>query len=853
LRHWRAQFTDEVLIVISRWARLKEILNEALAMPEEERDALLDRACAGDEILRAEVTSLINAEREAPAFLDQPTWTDRQTDEHTMPQSSPGPEPGDTIGRYKLLEVIGEGGFGVVFLAEQTEPVTRTVALKVIKVGMDTKQVIARFEAERQALAMMGHPNIARVLDAGATDSGRPYFVMELVRGVPITEYCHTQQLTIRERLDLFAQICRAVQHAHTKGVIHRDIKPTNVLVTLQDGVAVPKVIDFGIAKATKAQLTNKTLFTEFRQFVGTPEYMSPEQAERAGLDVDTRTDVYSLGVLLYELLTGVPPFDSDRLRSASYDEIRRILRDEDPLTPSARLSSFAKTERGSTRARNLIQHRAATVRGDLDWIVVRCLEKDRARRYETAADLASDVTRYLRGDPVEATSPSRAYRLRRTLRRHRVAISIGLLIAVTLLGSATVSTILAVRETAARREAETRKEEAQLVAELQARMLRGINVAAVGGRLVQDLRQRYATALEREGVAEPELSERVEAFDVELARINSTDAAVAMITKMVIQPTLETINAEFDDNPLIAATFRHTLAEIYSSLGMYDKAIELGEQSLETRRRLLGDDHPDTLSSMHAAAGYLTQVGRTEDAVALAEEAFEGRRRVLGAEHPLTLLSQSRVGMQLREKDPEKAERLLREAAEGLRPNVDEHPHALIVALENLSFLLVDDGRVNEAEELVLETIGLSKRTWGEAHPETIHCLNRYGTLLFNLRRFDECADQTREVLRLARRVWGNNHVNTVGALWNTGFLYLIMGHYEEAEPYLREFLERRRESHGASHGEVLMAQKELGYVLIELGRPTEAEPILRAALDQHRNIGGPDPPPASFGCCGC
>ena len=295
----------------------------------------------GDQTLRAHIEDLLDAERRAPEFLDQPTRGESAT------APLPGPKPGATVGRYKLLEQIGEGGFGVVFMAEQTEPVVRRVALKVIKLGMDTRQVIARFEAERQALAMMDHPNIARVLDAGATDEGRPYFVMELVKGVPITEYCDTQRLPPRERLDLFIQVCRAVQHAHTKGVIHRDIKPSNVQVTLHDGVPVPKVIDFGIAKSTNARLTEKTLFTEFRQLIGTPEYMSPEQAEMSGLEIDARTDVYSLGVLLYELMTGTAPFESARLRSVGYDEMCRMIREEDPPKPSTRRGDLIRTDLG--------------------------------------------------------------------------------------------------------------------------------------------------------------------------------------------------------------------------------------------------------------------------------------------------------------------------------------------------------------------------------------------------------------------------------------------------------------------------------------------------------------------------
>lgn len=379
---------------------------------------------------------------------------------------TPGNEgPGSIIGRFKLLERIGEGGFGVVYMAEQQHPVRRKVALKVIKPGIDTRQVIARFEAERQALALMEHENIAKVLDAGATDSGRPYFVMELVRGVPITEFCDKNELTPRERLELFVEVCRAVQHAHTKGIIHRDIKPTNVLVTLHEGVPVPKVIDFGVAKATGQQLTDKTLFTHFAQMVGTPLYMSPEQAEMTSIDVDTRSDVYSLGVLLYELLTGTTPLDKERLSSAAFDEVRRIIREDEPPRPSVRLSTM-----GQQAGRTISAHRKSDaqqlrriVRGELDWIVMKALEKERARRYETASAFAADIERYLRDEPVEACPPSAWYRFRKFARRRKAALLAASGVALFVLAAAGLLAVSNVRvsralqqETATKAELET-------------------------------------------------------------------------------------------------------------------------------------------------------------------------------------------------------------------------------------------------------------------------------------------------------------------------------------------------------------------------------------------------------------
>jgi serine/threonine protein kinase/WD40 repeat protein/Tfp pilus assembly protein PilF len=380
----------------------------------------LDQVCGQDAALRARVEALLQVHEHEPDFLTAPAAVIATSEEPIQER------PGTTVGPYKLLEQIGEGGFGLVFMAEQQQPVRRKVAVKVLKPGMDTRQVIARFEAERQALALMDHANIARVLEAGETSAGRPFFAMELVRGVPITEYCDKNNLSTRERLKLFLTVCQAVQHAHQKGIIHRDLKPSNVLVTLHDGVPVVKVIDFGIAKALGQQLTDKTLYTGFAQMIGTPLYMSPEQAEMSGLDVDTRSDIYSLGVLLYELLTGTTPFDKERLTKAGYDEMRRIIREEEPLRPSTRLSTMGQAATAvSAHRQSDPKQLSQLLRGDLDWIVMKALEKDRNRRYETAAAFVADVQRYLHDEPVWARSPSAWYRFRKYARRHRWALAL--------------------------------------------------------------------------------------------------------------------------------------------------------------------------------------------------------------------------------------------------------------------------------------------------------------------------------------------------------------------------------------------------------------------------------------------
>jgi serine/threonine protein kinase/WD40 repeat protein len=407
--------------------------------PPDEQRRFLEQECGDDAELQAQVESLLSAGGRIGSFLEKPAAPALAAVGGTAAYAPLTEGPNTVIGPYRLMEQIGEGGFGLVFVAEQQAPVRRKVALKVIKPGMDTRDVIARFEAERQALALMDHPNIAKVLDAGATESGRPYFVMELVKGIPLTDYCDRNQLTPRERLGLFVGVCQAVQHAHTKGVIHRDLKPSNILVTLHDGTPVVKVIDFGVAKAIGQHLTDKTIYTRFNQMIGTPLYMSPEQAEMSGLDIDTRSDIYSLAVLLYELLTGTTPFDSERLKKAAFDEIRRIIREEEPPRPSTRLSTLgAKLPTVSARRKMEPGKLSALVRGDLDWIVMKGLDKDRTRRYETASAFASDVQRYLREEPVEARPPSASYRLRKFLKRNR-----GPAIAVTLVSLTLVAGIV--------------------------------------------------------------------------------------------------------------------------------------------------------------------------------------------------------------------------------------------------------------------------------------------------------------------------------------------------------------------------------------------------------------------------
>ncbi len=428
--------------------REEAIFDAVLALAAEQRAAYLNQACGEDTQLRRRVELLLRSHDHAGEFLDPALRAGTNRTLVVIP-TAPSEKPGDIIGHYKIREKLGEGGCGVVYVAEQTEPVRRRVALKVIKLGMDTRSVIARFEAERQALAMMDHPNIARVLDAGATETGRPYFVMELVRGIKITDYCDQNHLNTSQRLELFVQVCHAVQHAHQKGIIHRDIKPSNILVTLHDGVPVPKVIDFGIAKATEGRLSDLTVYTELRQFIGTPAYMSPEQAEMSGLDIDTRSDIYSLGVLLYELLTGRTPFDAQELIQSGLDQMRRTIREKEPMRPSTRLSTMlvadltAVAKRQSAEPPKLVHF----IRGDLDWIVMKALEKDRTRRFESASGLALDVHRFLKNEPIEARPPSGLYRFQKWVRRNKTAFAAAAAVVAALVLGLGLSLYLFIRE----------------------------------------------------------------------------------------------------------------------------------------------------------------------------------------------------------------------------------------------------------------------------------------------------------------------------------------------------------------------------------------------------------------------
>ena len=757
------------------------------------------------------------------------------------------------IGAYRLIEQIGEGGMGEVWLAEQTEGVWRKVALKVIRPGMDTRSFIARFEAERQAMAMMDHPTIAKIFDAGETADGRPYLVMEYIQGEPIHRYCDTQRLSTEERLELFVQVCAGIQHAHQKAIIHRDIKPSNVLVAIQDGKPVPKIIDFGVAKALAQPLTDKTMFTEHGQVVGTPAYMSPEQAEMTGLNVDTRTDIYSLGVMLYQLLIGVLPFDPKTLREAGYSGMMKVIRESDPPRPSTRFSSLGEGSKTSAERRRTDPSKLRSVlEGDLDWVVMKAIEKDRNRRYETANGLAMDLRRYLTGDAVLAAPPSRTYLLKKLIHRHRGAVAAtGAVAAAVLIGlvafawQARVASGQRDRAQRAEAEARARADELAVVADFQAGMLEQIDATASGIFLTEDVMAKLGTALEEAGVPADDSASQLEAFRGQWARVNATDTARDLIVHSILTPAVETVDERFADQPVVAAQLRQVLGDRYRELGLYDEAQPLQESALEVRRRELGSEHPDTLTSVHNMTVLLVAQGKADEAEAFALEALEGRRKVLGDEHTQTLDSMEEMGTVLKALGRfDEAEAIRRESLATYRRVYGDDDLGTLTSLNNLGMLLDEMGRADEALPMVEETLEGRRRVLGEDHPDTLVSINNVGYILLALGRADEAEPYYRECLERSRRVLGEDHPETLISINNLGYLFYTRGEMDQAEPYFREAMERRRRVLGDDHPGVLNSINNFGMVLLAAGKLDEAERFVREALEKRQRVLGEDHP---------
>ncbi len=862
---------------------VKELFLAASELRGDARTAYVAQRCGANAELRRAVESLLAAEDSAGEFFAQPT-----TGAGTTEATAPATVPREPIGPYKLLQVIGEGGFGTVYMAEQEHPVRRRVALKIIKVGMDTRAVIARFEAERQALALMDHPNIARVFDAGETANGRPYFVMELVKGVPITRFCDDHRLSIERRLDLFGQVCHALQHAHQKGIIHRDIKPTNILVFTQDDHPVAKVIDFGIAKATQSRLTEKTLFTEFRQLIGTPEYMSPEQAD-GSLDLDTRTDIYALGVLLYELLTGTTPFDGRELRSKAYVELQRMIREIDPPRPSTRLSAMKATI-VAVAARRQIEPRKlhSELRGDLDWIVMKALEKDRARRYETASALIADVMRHVANEPVIAGPPNSVYRLQKFIRRHRNGFVLSTTASVLLIG-ATVTYIHGMRREQARtkaalRDAERARADTEAVNEfLTADVIGAVDPAVTQGKEVS-VKQALDNAAKNvgenlkdrptiEASVRMALAQSYEALGhVDLA-LSHARAAMSIRAKLLGADHPDTLDAmtsvalylQYQGNlaeaepmcrdviarslatlgPDHQQTLRRqfNLATLLEDQGKIADAHDLHRRVLETRRRVLGEDDPDTISSMNYLAKSHMKFGRDAEAEPLFREALARRRRVQGDLHPSTLVAIADLALDLRNENKlAEAEPLYREAYEGMVKVLgEEHPSTLIIS-NNFAELLQVQQKLEESEKLYRVTLERCRRVNGDEHPDTVAFAFNLARLLDARGNAAEAESMLKTALSASRKVSGDNHPTTLLIIQNLADHYVAHNRPSGAEPLLKELYERSMSLEGAPRG-LGRALGLYGLFLAKQDRFAEAEPSLRASVERMRKSGASAP----------
>jgi serine/threonine protein kinase/Flp pilus assembly protein TadD len=802
----------------------KDIFAEALRLTNTaERQAYLDRACAGNLALCQEVESLLSAYEQAGDFFD-----------HTIQL----PEPdvalerlGTMIGRYKLLQKIGEGGFGVVYMAEQVEPVQRKVALKIIKAGMDSKEVIARFDAERQALALMDHPGIANILDGGATEAGRPYFVMELVNGIPITDYCDRKKLPTAERLQLFMKVCHAVQHAHQKGIIHRDLKPSNVLVTLHDGEPVPKVIDFGVVKALGQKLTQKTLFTGFQHLVGTPAYMSPEQAELSGLDVDTRSDIYSLGVLLYELLTGMTPFDKETLAKAAFDEMRRMIRETEPPKPSNRLNTLSQDALGTVAAKRQAEPTKLNrlVRGDLDWIVMKCLEKDRARRYETANNVAADIEHHLNNEPVVARPPSRLYRFQKLVRRNKLAFAAtGAVFAALIIGLG-VSAWMFSKEKRARQIAV----DARVSARLEATKSRQV------ARFLEDM---------LEGVG--------------------PSVALGRDTKMlreILDRTAERVGKDLTDQPLVEAELRHTLGEVYQALGDHEKAEAMFRQALKIRLRQVGSEHLDTAQSLNSLAKLLgghaiTGNGRLPEAEALHREALATRIKLLGKEHPDVASSLNDLSLVLaRQGKLGQAEAANLEALVIRKKLFGENHPEVVASLQNRTLLLIRQAspphgialqtKLSEAELCARNALVTCTNTFGGEHPETAASLHNLAQVLREQGRWADAEMMYRDALAMRRRLLSNTHPDVAETLSNLGLVLRQRHKYVEAEAMHREALANWRKEYGNRPFEVAYFLGWLMDVLRDQGKLTEIEALSREAVEAFEKSARENPQRMDYG----
>jgi serine/threonine protein kinase/Flp pilus assembly protein TadD len=707
------------------------------------------------------------------------------------------------VGPYKLLSVLGEGGWGIVYLAEQKEPVSRRVALKIIKPGMDSKQVIARFETERQAMVLLDHHNIAKVYSAGTTENGRPYFAMEYIKGLPITKHCDQNKLNIDDRLKLFLQVCSAIQHAHQKGIIHRDIKPSNILVSTEDDKDIPKIIDFGVAKALNQPLTERTLFTEQGQLIGTPEYMSPEQIDINAQETDVCSDIYSLGVLLYELLTGALPFDRETFRKAAFNEIQRIIREKDPPKPSTRLSNLGEKAKEIAEKRRIeLSLLAKRLSKELEWIPLKAIRKEPKERYRSAAELADDVENYLNGRPLVAGPESKIYRARKFVKRNRILVTATAIVLISLVLGAVTSTILAIGQTRARKEAEKQMKISQ----------------AINNFLNNDL----------------------------LASFDPFKAKGGEITVMEILDTAtEKLKGKFSNAPSIEASICEMLGTAYMNLGNYEASELLLKRAIELRRSEFGEKHPDTLSSMAALYTLYGNQGHFKEAEELCAKTLETRRIVLGEEHPETLKSMAHLGWLYSSHGHYiEAEPLLAKALELQRRVLgEEHPDTLW-SMHNLALPHTYLDRYNEAESLLSKVLEISRRVHGEQHSETIWIMYQLGDMYSRQGRLNDAEPLYVKALKISQNVFGDEYKTTLYGMRILGECYSNQGRYKEAEPLLVKALEIQRRVLGEESADTLLSMRNLGELYIKQSRYKEAEQLLIEVMEISLRVFGEEDP---------
>jgi serine/threonine protein kinase len=818
-----------------RWTRADRLFVEAVDLPPGERAAYLDRECGDDTELRSLVDRLLEHADRPDSILSPGGGLEYGARE--MPREAGAPPP-KRIGPYVVRERIGEGGFGEVFLAEQLRPVRRRVAIKLLKTGMDSHGVLARFDAERQALAMMDHPNIAKIFDAGETETGRPYFVMEFIDGEPVTAACDGAHLPIRTRLELLHEICRAVQHAHSKGILHRDLKPSNLLVIDTPDGPVPKVIDFGIAKAVDTSLTDETLYTMTGQLIGTPVYMSPERVE-AREDADTRSDVYSLGVILYELLTGTLPLSPDDLRGLGLEGTLRALREHEPDPPSVRVTRLGDAA-GDAAARRDVDVSALrrSLRGELDWITLKAIAKEPARRYETANAFAADLRRYLDEDAVEASPPSTIYRFRKFARRHRVALSlmaailVGVVVAV---GSLAYSLAESQRQRAlteaALVETEQARESAEAVTVFLADMLGSADPARRGREVtVREVLDEAAGSLEREMAVRPRVEARLRSTIGSTYReLGELEAAEKQFDR-ALEMNRELVGP---DDPATLSTWLG-LGKVYQDQGRLDEALETFEAVWALSSDVLGDEDHITIETVNNLATVHQHLGNFATAESLQTIALDASRAVFGPDDEMTLACETNLGSLHRYLGRlASAESLLVDAVGRYERALPPDNPAVQSAMANLGIVYYVRGKYEEAAAVYESVLAARRRILGEDHPETVSTMSDLAVMYGRIGRVAESESLAVVTLQKRREILGDEHPGTLQTMNNLAVSYGRSGRYAEADELLRSALEIKRRTLGPEHVETLITQINLGSNDTSWGRPEQGLPILESAVE--------------------